>query len=339
MNTFELKQKIKKVLPRSIVKLIAKYHVIQREIMYRGKFKQFGNLNDDKTFYVIRRRPPGGGFFSNFMFVMGHISIANNKGYIPVVDMENYHTFYSEDNVIVNTKNVWEYYYNQPSSYSLKEVYNSKNVCLSSMVFPRKSLITRPNDGKLPSDIEIEKCNEIIRTQIVMKENVLSFVTDKKNDLFSEKLKQSAVGEGILGCLYRGTDYTVNKPYGHSIQPTVEELIEIVRKKRDEWDMEYVYLVTEEEKVVSAFKNAFAEKLICSNSMRHETYEGKSKIPNVRFERENDRYISGLEYLSDIVLLSECDSIVTTITCGAYVALCYNGNKYLHKHIINLGIY
>ena len=57
---------------------------------YKEKRKCFGSLNPDVTFYVIRHRPPGWGFFSNLIFVCQGILHAKEQGYIPVVDMENY---------------------------------------------------------------------------------------------------------------------------------------------------------------------------------------------------------------------------------------------------------
>ena len=71
-----------------------------------------GNLNPDKIFYVIQRYP-GYGIFSNLTFVINHIKIALDMGFIPVVDMENYPTIYNENKKIFNTYNSWEYYYEQ----------------------------------------------------------------------------------------------------------------------------------------------------------------------------------------------------------------------------------
>ena len=51
--------------------------------------------NKKKTFYIIKRTP-GAGLFSNFIFVLNHLKIAESCGYIPIVDMENFPTIYNE---------------------------------------------------------------------------------------------------------------------------------------------------------------------------------------------------------------------------------------------------
>ena len=58
-------------------------------------FKRYGDLNPDRIFYVIQRTP-GFGLFSNLSFVLNHIKIANDFGFIPIVDMENFPSIYNE---------------------------------------------------------------------------------------------------------------------------------------------------------------------------------------------------------------------------------------------------
>ena len=50
-----------------------------------------------KKYYIIYRPEGGAGFFSNYVWVLGHIVLARRCGYTPVVDMKNYPTLYSED--------------------------------------------------------------------------------------------------------------------------------------------------------------------------------------------------------------------------------------------------
>lgn len=58
------------------------------------EYKSYGNKNKNKFFYVIRRHP-GAGFFSNLNFVIHHLLISEELKLIPVIDMENYQTFYN----------------------------------------------------------------------------------------------------------------------------------------------------------------------------------------------------------------------------------------------------
>ena len=87
----------------------------------------FGKKNTNKIFYVIRRSP-GAGLFSNVIYVLNHLLIAEKNNFIPIIDMENFTTIYNEQEKIDNTYNAWEYYFEKINKYSLKEVYNSQNV-------------------------------------------------------------------------------------------------------------------------------------------------------------------------------------------------------------------
>ena len=59
-----------------------------------SKTMNYGTLNKDKTFYVIKRTP-GTGLFSNVVFVLNHLIIAKKYKFIPIIDMENFKTIYN----------------------------------------------------------------------------------------------------------------------------------------------------------------------------------------------------------------------------------------------------
>ena len=94
------------------------------------QFCNFGKKNKDKIFYVIQRKI-GGGFFSNVLFVLNHLALSEKFNFIPVIDMQNFEGFYNEKYKINNTLNSWEYYFEQPTKFSLDEVYKSKNVIIT----------------------------------------------------------------------------------------------------------------------------------------------------------------------------------------------------------------
>ena len=88
-----MKNFIKKIIYQRFYKPITEKKIsLPKSKFY---FKKFGNLNPDKIFYVIQRTP-GFGLFSNLSFVLNHIKIAKDFGFIPVVDMENFPSIYNE---------------------------------------------------------------------------------------------------------------------------------------------------------------------------------------------------------------------------------------------------
>ena len=117
--------------------IITKKNIIKFDkstIGLKLNISKFGNKNKNKIFYVIKRTP-GAGLFSNLSFVLNHIIIAKKFNFTPVVDMENFLTFYNEEKKILSTKNAWEYFFNKISKYSLKDVYKSQTVIFTDNIF------------------------------------------------------------------------------------------------------------------------------------------------------------------------------------------------------------
>ncbi|MCC8192296.1 MAG: hypothetical protein LIO41_04575 [Ruminococcus sp.] len=113
-------------------------------------------IENDKMIYIIRRVEKC-GFFSNYFFVLGHIIYALNNNYIPVVDMENYMTLYSEHKELHGTKNAWEYYFYQPiGKISLECAYESKEYILSSGLYQYDLVpfyVGKPGEHRFPTPI------------------------------------------------------------------------------------------------------------------------------------------------------------------------------------------
>ena len=94
-----------------------------------------GKENKDKTFYVIRRRDLYCGLFSLVLTNLARINEAVNKGYIPVIDMQNdFNIYLAEDKI--GKENAWEYFFEQPAGYSLQDISKSKNVINGSGAVP-----------------------------------------------------------------------------------------------------------------------------------------------------------------------------------------------------------
>ena len=113
------------------------------------KINSFGRKNPNKIFYVIKRIK-GGGLFSNMLYVLNHLILADKLKAIPVIDMENFTNLYNEKNKIDNSYNSWEYYFEPVSKYKLKEVYKSKFVIFcSEELFKGQSLSYTENTAQL----------------------------------------------------------------------------------------------------------------------------------------------------------------------------------------------
>ena len=124
----------------------------------------------------------------------------------------------------------------------------------------------------------------------------------------------------ILGVLMRGTDYSSLKLPNHPIPPSLDEAVEKVKEMKDKWNCNKVFLATEDYNIVLHFKEAFGDD--CKLSKRpYINYDGKTHISLYHLNRENDFYLLGKEYLTQIVILSKCNCLITMKANGAIGAL------------------
>ena len=88
---------------------------------------------------------------------------------------------------------------------------------------------------------------------------------------------------------------------------------------------------------VELYKNHFKDKLILLERDRYHNNQNKKFINLYTRDRENDKYLTGLEYLTEVYGLAKCDSIIGTSCASLHSAIILNNNKYLNKKIFNLG--
>ena len=104
--------------------------------------------------------------------------------------------------------------------------------------------------------------------------------------------------------------------------------------------LNYIYLATEDQDIYELFQTEFGEILLTNKQDRFSQSE-LAKIPylyQVKHNRENDKYLLGLEYLSSMHILSKCHSFIGGRTRGTTgVLLMTDGFEY--QYIWNLSMY
>lgn len=162
-------------------------------------------------------------------------------------------------------------------------------------------------------------------------------------EYIEQEYQRLIAGKRILGVICRGTDYLILKPSGHPIQPTIDEVIECCQKYMLSDKYDGIYLATEERQIRDVFIKNFPGKIIENKRTYYDDIFNKnssiSYIKDVHFERENDNYLKGLEYLSSIILLSRCTALIGGNCGGTLGALFFNDEKYEFKKIFDLGLY
>lgn len=330
-----LKNQIRKILFKKMNQdSIDKFYKVYYRIRYPKEMQEkcsFGNFNSDKLFYLIRPRTDGTeGLMSLFINVVKNIYYARENGYIPVVDFENYHTQY--DDVVDNKRNVWEFYFTQPSNYSLNEIYQSKNVIKSGLEIQwyRPKLFERRYD-----DDSLKALHEFLFSQIDFSSQVKSVVNGE-----IEKLQMNYAM--TVGLYLRGTDYTALKPAGHPIQPTVEQAVQVVDYFMQKYPIDSIFLVTEDGNIYRKIKKIYKDKcIIVSFDSFVDNYDGKTFLSHNKSidELNTSPYERGLIYLVKLLILSKCAYFVGGDTMGSWATMLFSENQYKDKYVFDLGTY
>lgn len=305
------------------------YHRNERELK-----KSFGNKNEDKTFYIIRKHSMEEGLISIYFGVLMEIKYALGKGYIPFVDLQNNKTQYTTGEIINGTKNAWEYFWEQPSKYRINEIFESRNVILSgkNRVADREKRNEKMYNLYKNYDFYNSYVTHMFYKFIKKNIDVKPYIYEQVEDIWKEHFGNRKV----IGIFVRGTDYTAFQPKGHPVQPTKEYLYEqliIMRKKHLD---EKVFLVTEDEKIYAFFKEKLKSTLIEIDDIRFSQYKGDDYI--YKYCKGN-AYQVGLHYLIKLLLLSKCDYLISSIASGSKFANIMNDNHYEQRVILNLGVY
>ena len=141
----------------------------------------------------------------------------------------------------------------------------------------------------------------------------------------------------MLGVHLRGTDYVATRPKYHPIPPPIEFALSTVIAKLQEWKCNKIFLATEDKTIVQVFKNVFRDFCVTFDR-EYVNYTEPKAITAFRLDRDNDNFIQGKDYLTEMVLLTTCNSFVTARGFGS-VGVMMLADKFEHTYFFNLGRY
>ena len=252
--------------------------------------------------------------------------------------MENFKTFYNEKKPILGTKNAFEYFWQQPFESSLNHIYRKRDYYITSDRAGYDSF----NFNELSTMLDTENIKRL--HECTLKIPLNKYTENHVNDAFNNYLK----GKSTLGVSHRSTDYTNLKEHGHYIQPTVKDLILEVRKLYKLEQFEQIFISSDDYLKIEEFKKNIGidvpvvsseRSLVNSNFYVRKYNQNEDLITETSAERENDLYLFGLEYLTDIYLLSKCDYFIGGFTSGSAAILVLNNNKFKYKYLFDYGRY
>lgn len=274
--------------------------------------QKLGKKNPNKIFYIISRTP-GAGLFSNVIFVLHHLDIAEKKKFIPVVDMQNFPNFYNEAQKIENTFNSWNYYFDPVSKYKLKDIYKSKKV-----VFAHNKITKKYNY----SVCEKKKFLNLFKKYIKVRKKHLLKINKIRKDYFN-------INKKIVGIHFRGTSFKTSA--GHTFPATLKQIKNVINKLIEK-KYEKIFLCTEEKKYFDILNKVYKNKVLFLNTYRSNTNNAFKIYP-----RKNHRYRLGKEILFETILLSNCDMFVYIQSNVSEFVKMFNVNKNQKRICINNG--
>lgn len=273
----------------------------------RQKRRSFGDKNPEVTFYVIPIRGEIIGIMGIYLYALRHVIRARKKGYVPIVDMKNYPNRYASLCRGGAVTDPWLLFFAPLSPYSLEEVYQSKNVVLAGWTF----------SDLLHPEVEYNSVNsmdQMIRHHTG--EGVFVGISAFLRETAQKEL-EPYLTKKTLGVLVRGTDYVSIRPMGHFAQPSVEELTEQIEAFVKKYDLDNVFLVTEDIRIEEEIRKRVSVRVSAISQPEYASYDYQKGGYLFEYIQQEDLYASTMKYAVKCVGLSQCDYLVSAVASGS----------------------
>ena len=284
-------------------------------------YREEGELNNNKKFFVINGFYGSLGLFTLLSKVETCALYAKNKGFVPVIRLTRMNgSFYSD----YSGDDVWDKFFNQPEEYTIEEIMKSKHVYYSPGFY----------NGTVMSGIMKKYCNTDIKLRWAdgIYNNKVKAIINRERQRFLP------FPERTLGVLARGTDYTKSHPHNHPIHASIELLCEKIDEVMIEWNLEYIYVATEDASYCKYLEKRYRGKVYFTDQKRYEVENGQFLVDMHKLQKNRPGFELGLEYILAINLLSKCNSLVATGGCGGVSeAIKENNGCYQNVYVFDLG--
>lgn len=299
------------------------------------KYLSYGDENPDKVFYIIGRDNMIAGAWSLINTVLMHLCFAEEHGYIPVIDMMNYKNQYTLESDFGRI-NFWEKVFIQPAGYSLEDISKSRNIIkCSSELCPDIKYNTSDGSNIWEDKEKIDLFRRVYKKYIIYNDRTQRY-------LDSQVEKYLGNAKNVIGVLCRGTDFLVNKPTGHEVQPDPEVVLNDVRNEFAKGGYDSVFLATEDQDIQDLFYNEFKDRLLFVDQVRIRKTEmkGDAWLSNVKktLRPDEDKEMSFISYFTATYILSKCRCIFAGRNNGSK-GLLYLPSNFSFVKIYNLGQY
>ncbi len=279
-----------------------------KHVIRNIQIHELGNKNPGKVIMLMNNRLGHGGFCGMWIYYLNRLAFSDKMGFFHVFNCDQ-SDFYREEHPVHGTKNVFEYYFQQPCGISLKSARKSQMVVLD---------WNNPEYGYLDAfrvggaidytfrQEDIEQFAELQKKYIKLQPWI-----EKK---INKQIKNLLGDSKVVAVHARGTDYKVEYK-GHPLPITTEDYLEAAIIKCQEIGAEKVFLATDDIGIVRKFEEALGDKLLYYKDVIRS--EGTVWNCYAETDVKNRHYRLGYEIVRDVYTMAACDGFV----CGmSYVS-------------------
>lgn len=310
----------------------------------REKRLCLGKENPDKTFYLVRLKPGNEGLLLSYLRLLRELDRLDKTQLIPVIDMSwTYYVMAHNSSKEQGRVNGWERYFRPVAGYALKQVAHSQNVIRGQLCYREqvdnyfRNNILRWNTPEAEQEF-LHWCR-LDHKYMRLKDELLAQYEKECADILK--------GKRTIGVMSREGYSILNKLNyaliaNHAVQPEIESVIDDVVRLMDEWNCEQVFVSAEYAQTISAFQKALGDKVVFTSRERKNFDAADAdeyRIKRESYYKEVTREQINYDYLKEVYLLSQCTCLLASRASASIVAALWNGGKYEHRYIYDLGTY
>ncbi len=273
----------------------------------------YGEENPDRTFVLIKSHLGHEGIAGVLRYVLNKLEVirATGRDLEPVVDLG----IFGEVNQFCRGtgQDVWNMFFEPVSRYTVRDVYNSKNVLLAFDGMKTKNPYLYEQD--ILSDYP-----GLIQKYLRFKKETLQYCEDQMKKIIPGDVKR------YIGVIGRGTDYNMQLSGALSnylMRPlTGADILEKTQKLFDSGEYDGVFLATEDAQVFDIFMKSELKDRIYFVEQERISYNPEDTSHRFladyyKEETQRDGYAENLRYISIIYILSRACALLSTTLCGA----------------------
>ena len=230
----------------------------------------------------------GVGFAGNIFITLNALTHIGKDDKL-FVDMESHECVCSEKEIIHETSNSWEYYFNQ-TKISDGELVNHMDSLISANIhYENRDSFMYPQNF-----VELK---EKFYNSFQLKPYLIELLDGYYND--------NIKGKVTLGMQVRLTDM---KHY-HNVSPLSAYIERVKKILIDRSDIEQIFLATDDGTIIETIRQSVSVPVICYEDMFRADANNPHIHPYDRFkgDRELHRYKLGVECIQEIFTLTKCD--------------------------------